>query len=339
MLSIYLDGFTEKLCLEYCNGYQCEDGSIINGMVDWVEKRINKYLSDENINGNAELQNLKDLLTRSKIFEILSSEHNDLITLWSNEFEIYRATQLTYAPNKTVDALYHIFNYDSFRSSENKKSFRGFHLAKRLGIDCCPYCNRNYTTTHSQDYLFIKGGKKEVFPSFDHFFSKGLYPLFAISFYNLIPSCNTCNSDYKGEKDTNDDLYRILHPYEKLQNNHFSFEFIPKDYEALVGKSKNIDLNIVCNNQEIEQKFHRSIEFFGIKENYQNNHLDLIEDIIDKKVTFSDKYLNELQNTFKLDFNQTYKILFETHFEDDKLHKRPFSKLKKDIFNNIKTKK
>lgn len=344
MLSIYKKEFTENLCLNYCNGIE-SDG--IKGMVQWIAKRIAKYLSDDKIVGRQDLQSLRDLLTNEKIFEILSSKPENMITIWTKDFEVFRHTQLTYTylnnnvnKQKTVKILYHIFNYDSFRDCKDMKQFRGYLLADKLGIDCCPYCNRNYTTTHTQDYIFINGNNKEVFPSFDHFYPKGLYPILATSFYNLIPSCNICNSDYKGEKDTNDEQYRIFHPYSKIDNNHFSFEFLPKDYESLVGKAKNIDLNIVCFNNDVKKSFDKSIIFFGVKENYQNNHLDLVEDIIDKKITFSNKYLAELQSVFGLNFKETYKIIFETHYEEDKLHKRPFSKLKKDIFDdvNIKTK-
>ena len=35
---------------------------------------------------------------------------------------------------------------------------------------------------------------------FDHFYNKSKYPLLAISFYNLVPVCGTCNHT-KGKND------------------------------------------------------------------------------------------------------------------------------------------
>ncbi|TCL67476.1 hypothetical protein EV196_10232 [Mariniflexile fucanivorans] len=39
-------------------------------------------------------------------------------------------------------------------------------------------------------------------PELDHYYPKSLYPYFGVSFYNLIPSCQSCNGlGVKGEND------------------------------------------------------------------------------------------------------------------------------------------
>lgn len=40
----------------------------------------------------------------------------------------------------------------------------------------------------------------------------------------------------------------------------------------------------------------------------------LIEDIIYKRLAFSDRYIKELQTTYKISFEDAYRIVFETHF-------------------------
>ena len=92
-------------------------------------------------------------------------------------------------------------------------------------------------------------------------------------------------------------------------------------------------MKINYKNNLINTDLEKSIKFFGILENY-SNHRDMIQDIIDKKITFSDRYLSIIQSTYGLDFQTTYKMLFETHYDHDKLSKLPFSKLKKDIYGN-----
>ena len=330
MLSIYQKDIVEEICKKYCEGVEEKGKIILKGMINWIEERVNKYCT----NTKKEVKELKSKLGNDKIKEILEAKPEELMNIW-NEFECYKDLKNNKKDKTTI--LENIFEYNTFRSFRSS-IINGYWLATELGIDCCPYCNRNYTTSHQQNYDLIKRENKYVFPSFDHFYPKEVYPLLALSFYNLIPSCNVCNSDYKGTKDPNDlknVSYKILHPYTMFQIDHFSFDFIPEKYEDLVGKNKKIDLTINYKNDIVKSNLENSINFFGVLENYKN-HLDLIQDIIDKKIAFSDKYLATVESVYKdLDFHKTYKILFETHYEDDKLYKLPFSKLKKDIYDKL----
>lgn len=329
MLSIYQKDIVEKICKEYCDGVEENGKTIKTGMIFWVKKRVDKFCISRNI----EVKKLKSELSIIKIKEILEAKYFEQIDIW-NEFKSYE--ELKNKPKDSKTILQNIFDYEAFRAHKSK-IINGYWLAEELGIDCCPYCNRNYTMSHKHKYDLAKKENKYVFPSFDHFYPKEKYPLLALSFYNLIPCCTLCNSDYKGSKDPNDinePDYNIFHPYTEFENNHFSFDFIPEKYEDLVGKSKKIDLKINYKNNLINTDLEKSIKFFGILENY-SNHRDMIQDIIDKKITFSDRYLSIIQSTYGLDFQTTYKMLFGTHYDDDKLSKLPFSKLKKDIYDKL----
>lgn len=55
-----------------------------------------------------------------------------------------------------------------------------------LNLSVCPYCNRQY--------IFGADNNRKVGAQFDHFYSKSKYPYLALSFYNLIPCCPTCNN-------------------------------------------------------------------------------------------------------------------------------------------------
>lgn len=336
MLSIYFAEETKQICNDYCNGFS-NNGSNVQGMLSWVNNRIeNKFKIFINLKKNKNvvklLNELREKLTNEKVLKILESKPKELIHLWNSEFKIYQNLQITYSYEnngknkfKTVNALYHIFNYDSFRGTKTETQFNGFMLSKRLGIDCCPYCNRNFTISS------VVNTDKQVFPEFDHFYHKKEYPLLAISFYNLIPSCNICNTHFKGSK--NSVNYDIFHPYTLVKSNHFNFKSFPNDVSSLYGASANISLQISYNECDDEnRRLFNSIQFFGIKDLYENSHTDLIKEIIYKKLAFSERYIKELQNTYKMSFEDSYKIVFETNFEDDKLHKNPFSKLKKDIY-------
>lgn len=337
MISIYKEHETEQLCKDYCDGFTCENGNKIKGMVEWVKNRIQTKIENTDL---AKIDEIKSVLTDYKIRNILSSNGQKLLNIWENEFKKYENVTITYnyknkkkdIKSRDVNFINYIFNYDSFRKCNDKKQFRGFLLSEKLGIKCCPYCNRNYTTSHQ---TFNKDGKeKNVFPEFDHFYHKSSYPLLAISFYNLIPSCNICNTHYKGKKDST--VEKIFNPFTKVKKNHFEFKFIPKTVESFYGKNNNFELDFNFNEAPaIKKQIENSIKFFGIKDNYEKCHSNLIKEIVNKKLTYSNKYLNIIKDTYGIGFEESYRILFESYYEEDKLHQRPFSKLKKDIFDDV----
>lgn len=290
-------------------------------ILEWVKTRIATNLAANNVLKN---QMLAD------ISSILSAGPADLIPL-SQRYNITFPKVpgvVNGLPGLVTDPrLTNIFNYTAFRSKF------GFDFSKILGITCCPYCNRNYTTSHDTTQPG-RVTKKIVFPEFDHFFPKSDYPILALSFYNLIPSCNVCNTHFKGSKDPI--KYNLFHPYSKVKSTHFSFKFFAQNYASLIGKDLSIKLGFDYNETAaINSKLKATISFFDIKAIYEKCHSDIIKDIIDKRIIYCDEYLLRLQSDYKMDFNEAYRILFETHYDEKDLHKRPFSKLKKDIYHDL----
>ncbi|QRM89530.1 hypothetical protein FG167_09905 [Lacinutrix sp. WUR7] len=232
--------------------------------------------------------------------------------------------------------LENIINYKWFRKYKKGKH-DGFKLAKALSIDVCPYCNRNYTTSHN-----IEGTTKNVFPEFDHYYPQRRYPLLALSFYNLIPSCNVCNTHFKGDDDPNDAEHNIFYPYSTLNPvKHFNFDFSPLDYSSLIGKSTNFDTSIntlkYTSSKDIKDLVEGSLDYFNIVGTYNANHKGLIKALINKRVNHSNSYMKSLFDNYGITREEAYHILFESYYEDEKLLKRPLSKLKKDIFNEIES--
>lgn len=294
-------------------------------IVNWVKHRIKNSLA-------AHIP-LKDELL-ADIDTIISNKPAELLPLsvkYNLLFPKVPQTIKGVVKYVTDSKITQIFNYSAFRAKF------GFTLAKNLGISCCPYCNRNYTTSHETTQAG-RATKKLVFPEFDHFYPKGDYPVLALSFYNLIPSCNVCNTHFKGPKDPIE--YNLFHPYTKVKETHFNFKFFAQNYASLIGKDLSIKLDFNYNETtEINNKLKATISFFDIKAIYEKCHSDIIKDIIDKRITYCDEYLSRLQMDYKLDFNEAYRILFETHYNEEALHKRPFSKLKKDIYHDLEISK
>jgi len=93
-----------------------------------------------------------------------------------------------------------LFNYKGCRGSIK------FHWwATVLGNRVCPYCNYEFT-------FFVKHITDEkILHDVDHFLLKAKVPYLSLAFYNLLPSCHNCNTNYKGAK-----IFGIdnnIHPY------------------------------------------------------------------------------------------------------------------------------
>ena len=337
MLSINFGKTTEDNCDIFCDGYTNLSGKKIKGIVDWVFERKENILTEQIISLTqnslleVKLREIKRNLTKKKIRYIISCPYTNFDSI-NDKYKKFDFNFWITSEEK-INLLERIFDYALFRKYK-KTIINGFWLSKKLEIDCCPYCNRNYTTSHQTFFKNIKGKnlEKYVFPEFDHFYPKDTYAALAISFYNLIPSCNICNTHFKQNRPSNE----IFSPYKKVAKKTFSFVNFPNDVATLYGAGNNIvlDFKYFCN-KETENELTKSLEFFGIKDTYEKCHSDLIREIIHKKLAFSDRYISELQNTYKIPFEEAYKILFETYYEDDNHHKRPYSKIKKDIYEDL----
>jgi len=152
------------------------------GLKDQILPRIDKRLrAGQNSLPPFEYNLLKRFIESNKI-KILSSEKNELLRLHHELNALI--------PNFTdlKSDLEYVMKFDWFRSFR-KTIYNGFDLANNLKIEVCPYCNKNYTNTFRMDSI-----SKNIFPSFDHFLPKASFPLLTLSFFNLIPTCNVCNT-------------------------------------------------------------------------------------------------------------------------------------------------
>ena len=146
-----------------------------------------------------------------------------------------------------------------------------------MGISVCPYCNRNY----------IFSNENVITCQLDHFFSKEKYPILAVSFFNLIPCCSTCNR-LKGTK------YFAFYPYDQknkaIDIMRFSYKPINSDYL----RNKN---SIIVETTPTEDLYSDQLETLKISKIYEL-HNDIVFDIIRKSEVFSDVYINSLQTSF-----------------------------------------
>ena len=200
-----------------------------------------------------------------------------------------------------------------------------------VNIKVCPYCNRNYI------FNFTKMNKLEATAQLDHFFDKKSYPYLAVSLYNLVPSCGTCNQR-KSTKQEN-----IFYPYDESFNDSVKFTLkgikqrvdLQKESKDFFDESRiEFDFSI----KKDKAKVDKHIEVFNIK-NLYNEHKDIVSELLQKRVIYSDDYINSLLNDYegKLFNNKEdlLRLITGGYIKDEDLHKRPLSKLTKDISDEL----
>jgi uncharacterized protein YeeX (DUF496 family) len=200
----------------------------------------------------------------------------------------------------------------------NDNSFKKLDFIKNIICDTCPYCNRNYI------YYLSKTG--QIKPQIDHFFPKNIYPFLAISFYNLIPCCQTCNGF--GAKEEKDPLKKdLINPY-LIENINFKFMY----------EIKNINfLNPLLNKTSIDVKFKHKldghIEVFKLDKLYQEHSDHILDLIIKSRIAYSEEYRKYLKtfNGLKFSDHEIDRMILGNYSQEEEIHKRPLAKMYQDI--------
>lgn len=260
-------------------------------------KRILEWLGDE--------KNLKRLI---------SLKPKGMVLLIKNIYKIF--PKCHYKKEGLNRILYRIFveyGYDKIDKLE---------FIQNINLGSCPYCNRNY--------IFTVNRKGSVKPEIDHFYPKSIYPYLAVSYFNLIPSCPTCNGfGAKEDKDTFF-VYPIFNPYE-IKFDDFKFSITPKNIHFFAVEKEKYNFD----NFEIELFGNKAnLELFRLEELYKQ-HKDIVLELLIKRAYYPKSYIEELKD-FGFSEDEIYRYLLSNYKKDEDLHKRPLSKLIKDISEELK---
>ena len=260
---------------------------------------------------------------------IITSKPAELVSI-NKEFERY-CTAPGRGKIKHINRnLSLVFDYSVF-TRKDANYYCGYDLANKLNMKTCPYCNRSYTVT-------IGNGKNRIVrPDFDHFFPQRQYPLLSLSFYNLVPSCSTCNRTIKNQQKI---IYgKYIHPYDEGFNEALKINFFPKDVESAFGIKHNYEILTILNSIQHEKaiRCQNSFTLFKLKEIYEASHNSEIADIIRKHCVSSGKYLEELKKAFPsiATIEELYRLAFGSYYLEEDFEKRPLAKLTKDIVEQL----
>lgn len=281
-------------------------------------------------------------LIERDIEEILIGLPDKLEDLYSDIIQPYYQDCERQSPQSKdkLDAFFQsIFNYSRFSSKDKgipfgrRKSYTHYDLANLLNINTCPYCNRIFTFTVNDP----RSNEGIIAPQFDHFLDQGTKPIFGISFYNLIPCCNYCNSVLKRD---NSFSYRShVHPYFEEFGTSGVFDYLIKSVDGSFGEINDNKVIIVCNsNGPLADKIINSKEVFRLEEIY-NAHSDYLAEILLEHQRYSRRYLKILAlETFQnlgLGLEESYRLAYSNYYEERNFQKRPLAKFTKDIFSKL----
>jgi hypothetical protein len=221
---------------------------------------------------------------------------------------------------ETKESLKKIFKYDNKFQSPISKFFE-----ENLQTRTCYYCNIHFVNEYKVD----EEEYKNEF-TLDHYYDKSTYPYLALSLYNLVPSCYTCNSKLKGTEE-----FKNLAPNSKNFDFHERVKFklfLDSSCQNLHIKSKDdIDIDLKEQFSDIYAKY---IEVFKLNERYKA-HKDIVFEMIQKAELYPESRLKELQNLTGIPFQQIKKDIFSLIDEGEDLSKKPFSKLIVDISEEL----
>jgi hypothetical protein len=295
--------------------------------LDKINQEHCDLLKPEILLKTGRLKNRQAQFINTNIDALLKSKPADLFRL-GKEYKDYCTSKGRGALKDYNKGLASVFDYKKF-STKSDTAYRSYTLAKKLRVNTCPYCNRNYTVT-------VERGKDQIVrPDFDHFFPKSQYPLFSLSFYNLIPSCLICNRSIKGQQKV---VYgKYVHPYEEGFGDSLKINYKPLDSDSALGINDNYEIEIILDASEKSARCAKSFTLFRLKELYEESHNNEIADIIYKHHVSNGRYLENIKNMFPrlATIDELYKLAFGNYFDETHHSKRTLSKLTRDIVEQL----
>jgi hypothetical protein len=296
-----------------------------------VKKETTLIQQSQNVHGNM-LKFVNHLLSPSNnglssIIKCKPEDFSNIYTQLNNQFNFDEELQVGNKQVKVMHPLLEsIFNYEhlsiGIKDSQGNE-YSAFTLVDKIGINTCLYCNRQYIT------VIMKGEKR---PPLDHFYPRSKYPIFGVSFYNLIPSCWQCNTSFKRDKDPEEE--NLLHPYKEGFSNDARFKYVPGSVEKTLLEIRPTP----CPKRNA--KLSGSSSLFEIEEVYKV-HSDVSKELYNKSLKNSAEHTKDIVHILKKIGHITttkeefYQFYFGNYLKEEDFEKRPLAKFTADLVEEL----
>ncbi|GAL74639.1 hypothetical protein JCM19275_3494 [Nonlabens ulvanivorans] len=298
--------------------------------LSWYQNIATKWLKDrferEERKGSIVKKQFKKLFTDDVIKELVRLKPEELIELEKKICDQYKDGDEDKV-EEFISQAKSVFVMGGYRNWFLSNHIN-YDLATRLDTHTCTYCNREYTFVFKN-----KLGGKGMVPQFDHWYAKKDHPLLALSFFNLIPSCATCNTI---KKDIAMSTLQHLHPY---INKNISKSYVFNLWLKEIGVPE-IGLDPTRVENEIESKKNKTtLDALNLGLIYKGHSTKELKDLYDLRIKYPENYLKKLlDETFgnlDITINEKYRLIFGIELEDKDYHKRIMSKFKSDIIKKL----
>jgi len=267
-------------------------------------------------------QYIKSKLNNYSLKDILIGDYEKLL-------EIKNSIGTKY--NNKNNIIKQFFNYDKALSKNFKPKLSKVqpkiskYIESNLDIHTCYFCNIDFINKFKEN-IYKKDNYKNSF-TLDHFIDKGTYPYLALSLYNLIPSCYTCNTKVKG-----------TNPIKTLSPSSTKFDFDEKVKFTTFLNNKNLEISDeddfeLLLKENFSDSYDSFIKVLKLDERYEYHKYKVIE-LINKRRDYPDSRISELSKITNKTIQEVKQDLFGEYLSDN-LHKRPLSKLIKDISEEL----
>lgn len=241
------------------------------------------------------------------------------------------------------NALIRVFGYEEFTDLDEPYQWGAYTFFEKLGVDVCPYCNRQYifTITKNKRGLSttssVSSKKHLIRPQVEHFFPKSKYPYLSCSIYNLVPGCSICNSK-KSTVDTF--LNPMIYPYREEfgKKGHFFVDFdvdkIKERDDAKFEKELEDDIKVRIlpdDGSNLDPKIKKSIKQLILEELYSCHQVE-IKNIL-KRFRMSTLSNISRYDGMKLDSKLAKDIILGLPFHGNLVY--PLQKLNEDIIEQL----
>lgn len=223
--------------------------------------------------------------------------------------------------NRLVRAMH----YDEVRNAIMPPIYR------ELELKSCVYCNANYT---------ISDANGEGYYDLDHWKPKSFYPFLCISFFNLQPSCPSCNrrksaSDIEFFGLWDDTCYRNLDVLKfKLEERSLVNYLVFLEKENLIVQLVEADPS----NQTHQTIKNNTEQKLRIEARYAE-HNDYTEEIVWKSKIYNPSMIQSFRDSKfsalipnQLDLER---FVLGTYADPDDIHKRPLTRLAIDLAKQL----
>lgn len=281
---------------------------------------LEEVICDEDFSCNDSHRNLFEKLILAP-FKELEYIHNKIC---ANADDIFYETIIDADGNekqslkKKWESIYGLYD-KLIRKSINTE------LVKKYELSSCPYCNENYIFNRKK-----AKGKTYAMAQLDHFYPRDEFPIFAVSLYNLVPSCSTCN-----HMKTTEEIGVSPHDHS------YDFSNMRITYTPCTGNwienSNDIRLDFVYKNDEYKAKMELNLETLGIKYSY-SMHTDYVQEILKKAQIYGPEMRNSLMTQFPDLFSseeELLRIIFGNYIDIKDTLKRPLAKLTQDLLEEL----